>query len=56
MGLRWLQGVCHKARELFTPVPFLAEDPQPVFASKRAERDFYNQIWFSRIRSLTCQP
>jgi len=56
MGRRWLQGVFHKARELFTPVPLLPKDPQPVFASKRAERDFYDQIWFSRIRSLTCQP
>lgn len=56
MGLRWLQGVFHKGRELLTPVPLLPKDPQPVFASKRAERDFYDQIWFSRIRSLTCQP
>ncbi len=26
----------------------------PVFASKRAEPDLYEHIWFSRIRSLTC--
>lgn len=56
IGLRWLQGVFHKGRELLTPVPFLPQDPQPVFASKRAQRDFYDQIWFSRIRCLTCQP
>jgi hypothetical protein len=56
MGLRWLQGVFHKGRELLTPAPLLPKDPQPVFASTRAERDFYDQIWFSRIRSLTCQP
>lgn len=55
IGLRWIQGVFHKGRELLSPVPLLPKDPQPVFASKRAERDFYDQIWFSRIRSLTCQ-
>lgn len=54
MGLRWLQGVFHKGRELLAPVPLLPKDPQPVFASKRAQQDFYELIWFSRIRSLTC--
>jgi hypothetical protein len=54
IGLRWLKGVFHKGRELLTPVPLLPQDPQPVFASKRTERDFYDQIWVSRIRSLTC--
>jgi hypothetical protein len=55
IGLRWLQGVLHKGRELLTPIPLLPKDPQPCFASKRAKQDFYDQIWFSRIRSLTCQ-
>ncbi len=55
IGLRWLQGVLHKGRELLTPIPLLSQDPQPVFASKQAERDFYDQVWFSRIRSLTCK-
>jgi hypothetical protein len=54
MGLRWLQGVFHKGRELLYPVPLLPKDPQPVFASKRAKREFDDQIWFSRIRSLAC--
>lgn len=54
IGLRWLQGVFHKGRELLTPVPLLPLDPQPVFASERAEQDFSDRIWFSRIRSLTC--
>jgi len=54
MGLRWLNGVLHKGRQLLTPIPLLPKDPQPCFASKQAERDFYDQIWFSRIRSLTC--
>lgn len=54
IGLRWLQGVLHKGRQLLTPVTLLPKDPQPCFASKQAERRFYDQIWFSRIRSLTC--
>ena len=56
IGLRWLGGVLHKGRVLLAPVPLLPKDPQPCFASKRAKQDFYDQIWFSRIRSLTCQP
>ncbi len=54
IGLRWLHGFMHKGRTLLTPIPLLPKDPQPCFASKRAERDFYDQFWFSRIRSLTC--
>lgn len=54
MGLRWLKGVLHKGRSLLTPVPLLPKDPQPCFASNQAEQDFYDEIWFSRIRSLTC--
>lgn len=53
-GLRWLNGVLHKGRQLLTPIPLLPKDPQPCFASRQAERDFYDQFWFSRIRSLTC--
>lgn len=56
IGLRWLQGVVHKGRQLFAPQPLLPKDPQPCFASKKAEHDFYDQFWFSRIRSLTCHP
>jgi hypothetical protein len=54
IGLRWLKGVLHKGRELLMPVTLLPNDPQPCFASKRAKREFYDQFWFSRIRSLTC--
>lgn len=54
IGLRWLNGVLHKGRKLLMPVTLLPQDPQPCFASKRAEREFYDQFWFSRIRSLTC--
>ncbi|XHX79316.1 MAG: transposase [Stenomitos frigidus ULC029] len=56
IGLRWLQGVVHKGRQLLLPIALLPRDPQPCFASNRAEQDFYDQIWFTRIRSLTCKP
>ena len=56
IGWRYLQGVFHKGRQLLTPIPLLPQDPEPCFASKRAEQQFYDQIWFSRIRSLTCHP
>lgn len=55
IGLRWLQGVVHKGRQLLCPMPLLPSYPQPCFASKRAEREFYDQIWFTRIRSSTCK-
>ena len=55
IGLRWLNGVLHKGRKLLTPIPLLPKDPQPCFASNKAEEDFYDQIWFSRIRSVSCQ-
>ncbi|XGV94343.1 MAG: hypothetical protein ACAF41_00775 (plasmid) [Leptolyngbya sp. BL-A-14] len=56
IGLRWLHGVIHKGRQLLDPFPLLPKDPEPCFASNRAERDFYGQIWLTRIRSLTCKP
>ncbi len=55
IGLRWLKGVLHKGRELLLPIPLLSKEPEPVFASKRDEQNFFDRIWFSRIRSLTCQ-
>jgi hypothetical protein len=55
IGLRYLQGVIHKGRQLLEPQPLLPNDPQPCFASKKAERAFYDTIWFTRIRQLDCQ-
>jgi hypothetical protein len=55
IGLRWLQGVVHKGRKLLSPLPLLPQDPDPCFASNRAEQDFYDQFWFTRIRSLSCK-
>jgi hypothetical protein len=53
IGLRWLQGLTHKGRQLLNPVPLSPIDPEPCFASSRAKREFYDQFWFSRIRALT---
>lgn len=55
IGLRWLKGVLHKGRTLFSPVPLLRSDPQPCFASKKAKKQYYDAIWFSRIRELKCR-
>ncbi len=53
--LRWLKGILHKGRPLLTPIPLLPQDLELCFASNQAEQDFYDQIWFSSIRSLTCR-
>jgi hypothetical protein len=55
IGLRYLQGVIHKGRTLLEPHPLLTHDPEPCFASKKAEQAFYDTIWFTCIRQLDCQ-
>lgn len=55
IGLKWLKGVIHKGRQLLASIPLLPKDPQPCFASNQAKQDFYDRIWFSRIRSLDCK-
>lgn len=55
IGLRWLRGVVQKGRQLLKPIALFGRDPEPCFASKQAESDYYDQIWFSRIRSLSCR-
>lgn len=44
IGLRSLQGVVYKGRQLLSSIALLPQDPQPCFASNRAEQDFYDQI------------
>jgi hypothetical protein len=55
IGLRWLRGVVNKGRPLFHPIALFTVDPDPCFASKRAEARYYDRIWFSKIQSLHCQ-
>lgn len=54
IGLRWLKGVVHKKRQLFEALPLLPKDPQPCFASKKERQEYYDKVWFSRIRNLRC--
>ena len=54
IGLRWLKGVLHKGRTLFSPVALFYQDTQPCFASKKAKKQYYEAIWFSRIREIKC--
>ena len=54
IGLRWLKGVINKGRTLLSPITLLPKDPQPCFASKKAKKQYYDAIWFSRIRALKC--
>ena len=54
IGLRWLRGTIHKGRELLQLLPLPDRDPKRCFASRQAEADYYEQLLFSRIRSLHC--
>ena len=54
IGLRWLRGTIHKGRELLQLLPLPKQDPERCFASRQAEADYYEQLLFSRIRSLHC--
>ena len=56
IGLRWLKGAVNKGRTLLQPIALFTVDPEPCFASKKAEAHYYDRIWFSRIQSLCCQP
>lgn len=54
IGLRWLKGVLHKGRDLFFPTALLSQDIQPCFASRKAKKQYYDSIWFSRIQEIKC--
>jgi hypothetical protein len=55
IGLRYLRGVINKGRTLLVPIPLFSKDPEPCFASKKAQLDFYDSIWFDRIVTITCK-
>ncbi|MEL7011449.1 MAG: transposase [Cyanobacteria bacterium J06588_4] len=54
IGLRWLRGVINKGRELLSPNALSSKNNQPCFASSKAKRQYYDAIWFSRIREIQC--
>ena len=55
IGLRYLRGVINKGRTLLIPSPLFSKDPEPCFASNKAQLDFYDSIWFERIVTITCK-
>jgi hypothetical protein len=55
IGLRYLRGVINKGRTLLVPIPLFSKDPELCFASKKAQLDFYDSIWFERIVSIACK-
>ena len=54
IGLRWLKGVLNKGRNLLSPLAFPYQNVQPCFPSKKAKMQYYDDIWFSRIREIKC--
>jgi hypothetical protein len=56
IGLRWLQGVLHKGRELLTPIPLLVNDPEPCFASQKTKDRHHEHLCFSRVHTFVCTP
>ncbi len=54
IGLRWLRGVLHKGRDLLSPLTLSYQDTPPCFASKKAKKQYYDAIWFSRIHEVKC--
>ena len=54
IGIRWLKGVLHKGRDLFSPAPLFSQDTLPCFASKKERQRYYHAIWFTRVSELKC--
>ena len=54
IGLRWQSAVLHKGRDLLNPRSLSRHDPEPCFASKKAQRQYYDAIWFTRIGEIKC--
>jgi Transposase DDE domain len=54
IGIRWLNGVLHKGRNLLAPIALCSHIPQLCFASKKAKKQYYDAIWFSRICEIKC--
>jgi hypothetical protein len=54
IGLRYLQGVLSKGRQLLSPIPLLGKDPEPCFASNKAKEEYDYAFEFSFIRVINC--
>ncbi|MEL6788895.1 MAG: hypothetical protein AAFO76_16185 [Cyanobacteria bacterium J06607_15] len=47
-GLQWLKGASHKGHDLLTPLSLLRRDPEPCFASKKAQRQLCQDLVFEK--------
>jgi hypothetical protein len=54
IGIKWLKGVVNKGRKLFDIGRLLRHDPEPCFASKRAQQEYFEQRRFNRVRLIEC--
>jgi Transposase DDE domain len=54
IGLRYLQGVLNKGRQLLFPIPLFGRDPEPCFASKKDKEEYDYAFEFSLIKIITC--
>ena len=56
IGLGYLQGVVHKGQSFLPLAPLFSKDPEPCFASRKAEHHQLDKIVFSRVRMVNCKP
>jgi hypothetical protein len=56
IGIRYLHGVVHKGRSFLPLAPLFSKDPEPCFASRKAEQHQFDKILFSRVRMVKCKP
>lgn len=54
IGLRYLQGVLSKGRQLLLPITLLGKDPEPCFPSKKAKEEHDYAFEFSFVKVITC--
>jgi hypothetical protein len=54
IGLRYLQGVINKGRQLLQPIPLFGKDPEPCFSSQKAKEEYDYAFEFSLIKIITC--
>ena len=54
IGLRWLKGVIHKGRDLWSPIPLPHRNPERCFASRKAKQRSYDTLLFEQVRVFLC--
>lgn len=56
VGLRWLAGVIHKGRKLLPLDELFYRDPEPCFASAKAQAKDLMRFPISRVQHFDCYP